>query len=180
VRRRRERQGEINRHRGPWLGRHAHRGLGNGLQMLKPRQLLLTTLASVMFAAAPAYVGASTITEQERCALRAETIATELADVALGVPHFITDQNPRHDVAIDHIHYNKKQDRCFAYIRIVQESVSHHVFDVFERTRIASINFDKNRPVRCILFPERYGHHNHLPCNSYDDFDAFIAPYMTE
>jgi hypothetical protein len=100
----------------------------------------------------------STLALQEKCAEGAEK--------------FVSDIQVRF---LSQCHYNKKLDRCFVKVMYFEERrVWTALSDVFENAVIGFYFPETSEPKSITCFVEN------KKCNSLDEFEALIKPYMEE
>lgn len=71
-------------------------------------------------------------------------------------------------------HYNRKLDKCFVEITYLEKGAMVNLTNVFENKMVghyASKDF-QSKPVLCYVGDKK--------CNSYDEFEALMKPYMEE
>jgi hypothetical protein len=123
--------------------------------------LLLTLLFTIVIVSQSD--GQSTLALQEKCAEGAKKLAEGMSNV----------EQYRN-------HYNKRLDKClirivFHYKDLDKKNYVEYmvqVVDVFETTVFGSLIYSDKWETRCMV--------GNIICNSMDEFEALIKPYMEE
>jgi hypothetical protein len=108
----------------------------------------------------------STLALQEKCAQGAKVLVDNIFHPGSG-----------ENIVVYEAHYNKKVDKCFVLVSLsIPELYLKTLYNVFENKEIGYYSENYYEDSRGKVFSKV----QNVACNSLDEFEALIRPYMEE